>query len=55
LQCNTDHSIERRDPETFMKASPPFNMELVRHNGFPNVTVIERRGSNRPLVIARTG
>jgi hypothetical protein len=55
LQCNTDHSIERSDPETFMKASLPFNMELVRHNGFPGVTVIERRGSNRPLLIARTG
>jgi len=30
------------------------NVELVRKHGFPNVTVIERRGSNRPLVIART-
>jgi SAM-dependent methyltransferase len=55
LQCNTDHSIERGDPETFMKASLSFNIELVRHNGFPKVTVIERRGSNRPLLIAHTG
>jgi hypothetical protein len=55
LQCNTDHSIERADPETFMKASLAFNLELLRHNGFPNITVIDRRGSNRPLLIARTG
>lgn len=55
LQCNTDRAIERTDPETFMKASLPFNMELVRHNGFPKVKVIERRGSSRPLLIARTG
>ena len=54
LQCNNDRSIERSDPETYTKASLPFNIELVRNNGFPNVTVIERRGSNRPLVIART-
>jgi len=32
----------------------PFNIELVRNNGFRNVSVIERPGSNRPLVIART-
>src|SRR6266851_2652459 len=54
LQCNNERSIERSDPETYTKASLSFNVELVRHNGFPNVTVIERRGSNRPLVIART-
>jgi tRNA A-37 threonylcarbamoyl transferase component Bud32 len=55
LQCNTDHSIERADPETFMKASLAFNLELLRHNGFPNIKVVDRRGSNRPLLIARTG
>jgi polysaccharide transporter, PST family len=54
LQCNNERSIERSDPETYTKASLSFNVELVRNNGFPNVTVIERRGSNRPLVIART-
>jgi Methyltransferase domain len=54
LQCNNDRSIERSDPETFTKASLAFNVELVRNNGFPNVSVIERRGSDRPLVIART-
>ena len=45
LQCNNERSIERSDPETYMKASLSFNVELVRNNGFPNVTVIERRGS----------
>jgi hypothetical protein len=54
LQCNNERSIERRDPETFTRASLPFNVELVRNNGFPNVAVIERTGSDRPLVIART-
>jgi SAM-dependent methyltransferase len=54
LQCNNERSIERSDPETYTKASLSFNVELVRNNGFPNVTVIERCGSNRPLVIART-
>jgi hypothetical protein len=54
LQCNNERSIERGDPETYTKASLSFNVELVRNNGFPNVKVIERRGSNRPLVIART-
>jgi hypothetical protein len=54
LQCNNERSIERDDPETFTKASLPFNVELVRNNGFPNVAVIERAGSDRPLVIART-
>jgi hypothetical protein len=54
LQCNNERSIGRSDPETYTKASLPFNIELVRNNGFPNVSVIERRGSNRPLVIART-
>jgi SAM-dependent methyltransferase len=54
LQCNNERSIERGDPETYTKASLSFNVELVRNNGFPNVTVIERRGSNHPLVIART-
>jgi tRNA A-37 threonylcarbamoyl transferase component Bud32 len=53
LQCNSDHSIERASPETFMKASLAFNLELLRHNGFPNIKVVERRGSNRPLLIAR--
>jgi tRNA A-37 threonylcarbamoyl transferase component Bud32/predicted nicotinamide N-methyase len=54
LQCNNERSIKRSDPETYTKASLPFNIELVRNNGFSNVTVIERRGSNRPLLIART-
>jgi hypothetical protein len=54
LQCNTDHAVERADPATFIKASPSFNLELLRNNGFPNVTLIDRRGSNRPLLIART-
>jgi hypothetical protein len=54
LQCNNERSIKRSDPETYTKASLSFNIELVRNNGFPNVTVVERRGSNRPLVIART-
>jgi Methyltransferase domain len=54
LQCNNERSIERSDPETYTKASLSFNVELVRNNGFPNVTVVELRGSNRPLVIART-
>jgi len=54
--CNAIMSAQsnRGDPETYTKASLSFNVELVRNNGFPNVTVIERRGSNRPLVIART-
>jgi hypothetical protein len=54
VQCNNERSIGRGEPETYTKASLPFNIELVRNNGFPNVSVIERRGSNRPLVIART-
>jgi hypothetical protein len=54
LQCNNERSIERSDPETYTKASLSFNVELVRNNGFPNVMVVERRGSDRPLVIART-
>jgi tRNA A-37 threonylcarbamoyl transferase component Bud32 len=54
LQCNNERSIRRSDPETYTKASLSFNVEVVRNNGFPNVTVIERRGSNRPLLIART-
>jgi tRNA A-37 threonylcarbamoyl transferase component Bud32/SAM-dependent methyltransferase len=54
LQCNNERSIKRSDPDTYTKASLPFNIELVRNNGFTNVTVIERRGSNRPLVVART-
>jgi hypothetical protein len=54
LECNNDRAIERSDPETFIKASLSFNVELMRNNGFPNVTVIERRGSDRPLVVART-
>src|SRR4029077_1397216 len=55
LQCNNDRSIDRSDPSVYEKASLPFNIALVRENGFPNVTVIERRGSTQPLVIARTG
>lgn len=54
VQCNNDRSIGRSDEETYTKASLPFNVELLRNNGFPNITVIERRGSGRPLVIART-
>jgi SAM-dependent methyltransferase len=54
LQCNNDRSIARSDPEIFKRASLAFNVELVRNNGFPNVTVIERQGSDRPLVVART-
>jgi hypothetical protein len=54
LQCNDERWIERSDPETFAKASLAFNVALVRNNGFPHVTVIERHGSSRPLVIART-
>jgi hypothetical protein len=54
LQCNDDRSIKRTDSETYTKASLQFNVELVRDNGFSNVIVIERPGSNRPLVIART-
>ena len=54
LECNNDRAIKRGDPETFIKASLSFNVELIRNNGFPNVTVIERRGSDRPLVIGRT-
>jgi len=54
LQCNNDLSIERRHPETYTKASLPFTVGLLRSNGFPNITVIERPGSNRPLVIARS-
>jgi tRNA A-37 threonylcarbamoyl transferase component Bud32/SAM-dependent methyltransferase len=53
LQCNDERSIGRSDLETYSKASLSFNVELVRNNGFPNVTVVERRGSNRPLVVAR--
>ena len=53
LQCNNDRSIQRSDPETFEKASLLFNTDLLRKNGFPNVAVIEKRGSKRPLVIAR--
>jgi len=53
LQCNNDRSIQRSDPETFEKASLLFNIDLLRKNGFPNVAVIEKRGSKRPLVIAR--
>jgi hypothetical protein len=54
LQCNNERSIGRSDPGTYTKASLSFNVELVCNSGFPNVTVVERRGSNRPLVIART-
>jgi hypothetical protein len=54
LECNDDRAIKRDDTETFIKASLSFNVELVRNNGFPNVAVIERRGSDRPLVVART-
>jgi hypothetical protein len=54
VECNNDRAIKRNDPETFIKASLSFNVELIRNNGFPNVTVIERRGSDRPLVVART-
>ena len=53
LQCNDERLIERSDGETYKKASLPFNIDLVRKNGFPNVTVIGRRKSKRPLVIAR--
>jgi len=42
LQCNNERSIGRIDPETYTKASLPFNIELVRNNGFPNLSVIER-------------
>jgi SAM-dependent methyltransferase len=54
LQCNEEKWIERSDPETFRKASLLFNIDLLHANGFPHLRVIERRGSNRPLVIART-
>lgn len=54
LQCNSGRSVERSDSDTFTKASLAFNVELVRTSGFPNVSVIERRGSERHLVIART-
>jgi hypothetical protein len=54
VECNNDRAIKRGDPETFIKASLSFNVELIRNNGFPNVTVIERRGSDRPLVVGRT-
>ena len=53
LQCNTDRHIARRDSETFIKASLPFTVELVRKHGFPSVSVIAPRGYSRPLVIAR--
>lgn len=53
LQCNDERSISRSQAETYEKASLAFNVELVRKNGFSNVSVVERRGSNRPLVIAR--
>jgi hypothetical protein len=54
VECNNDRAIKRNDPETFIRASLSFNVELIRNNGFPNVTLIERRGSDRPLVVART-
>jgi tRNA A-37 threonylcarbamoyl transferase component Bud32 len=54
LQCNDERWIDRGDPATFIKAALSFNIDLVRNNGFPHVTVVERRGSSRPLVIART-
>jgi tRNA A-37 threonylcarbamoyl transferase component Bud32/SAM-dependent methyltransferase len=54
VQCNNERSIGRNDDETYTKASLQFNVELLRSNGFPNITVIEPRGSGRPLVIART-
>jgi hypothetical protein len=53
LQCDDGGLIGRDVPNTFVKESLPFNMELVRNNGFPNVTVIKRRRSDRPLLIAR--
>jgi SAM-dependent methyltransferase len=53
LQCNDERSIRRNQAETYEKASLAFNVELVRKNGFSNVRVVARRGSNRPLVIAR--
>jgi Methyltransferase domain len=54
LQCNDERWIDRGDPATFIKAALSYNIDLVRNNGFPHVTVVERRGSSRPLVIART-
>jgi tRNA A-37 threonylcarbamoyl transferase component Bud32 len=54
FQCNDERCIERRDPETFAKERLSFNVDVVRNNGFPHVAVIERGGSGRALVIART-
>lgn len=53
LQCNNGRSFKRSDVDTFTKASLRFNVDLLRNNGFPNVTVIEQAGSDRPLVIGR--
>jgi hypothetical protein len=54
LQCNDENWIDREDAATFEKASLKFNAALVRSNGFPQVSVIETSGSQRPLVIGRT-
>jgi serine/threonine protein kinase len=53
LQCNTDGSVPRSDPQTFRKASVAYAVDALRRNGFSSTHVIAPRGYSRPLVIGR--
>jgi SAM-dependent methyltransferase len=53
LQCNIDRLIDRRDEETYRKASVEFALEVLGQAGFSSQEVIAPAGYSRPLVIGR--
>jgi SAM-dependent methyltransferase len=53
LQCNNDRLIDRKDEETYRKASVEFALEILDEAGFNRRDVIAPPGYSRPLVIGR--
>jgi SAM-dependent methyltransferase len=53
LQCNIDRLIDRKDEETYRKASVEFALEVLDEAGFTRRDVIAPPGYSRPLVIGR--
>ncbi|MFZ0626734.1 MAG: methyltransferase domain-containing protein [Acidimicrobiia bacterium] len=53
VECNEQRDIQRRDPDTYRRASLDFSIQLLKANGFPSLDVIHPEGYERPLVIGR--
>jgi hypothetical protein len=53
VQCSRTKTADGGDPHIQTKASVAYNLEALRSNGFPDVSVIAPRGYSRPLLIAR--